>query len=249
LSRLELARNNLETYLNEYRFAEAAEEIYHTIWDDVADWYLESSKVAPNQAMLARVLETILKLAHPFVPFVTEAIWSTLEWEKTPLIRSAWPSQVDYNELAAAEFDQLKALVAEARFVAKELGGRQTLIYQQDSLIGDNAELVKRLAGLADVAHTDQPLGLRLAVPNREAWLQVDEKTLYEHQNKLEARLAECRDLVHKLQMRLGNKSYVENAPAEVVNQTRDQLNEQLELESRLQRELQVLSKDTPDLP
>lgn len=249
LSRLELARRNLETYLNEYRFAEAADEIYHTIWDDVADWYLESSKVAPNKALLARVLETVLKLAHPFVPFVTEAIWNTLEWEKTPLISSAWPEKIDYNELAAAEFEQLKALVIEARFVAKELGGKQTLIYEQDNLIGDNADLVKRLANLADVTHTDQASGLRLAVPNREAWLQVDEKTLYEHQNKLENRLAECRELVHKLQMRLDNKSYVDHAPTEVVNQTRDQLNEQLELEGRLQRELQVLSKDTPDQP
>src|SRR6202007_2799360 len=97
------------------------------------------------------------------------------------------------------------------------------------------------------VTHVDQPKGLRLAVPNREAWLQVDESTLYEHQTKLETRLAECRELVHRLQMRLDNKSYIDNAPAQVVNQTRDQLQEQLELEARLQRELQVMSDDVKD--
>lgn len=248
LWRLEEARKRLSKALDKYQFADAADAVYHTIWDDVADWYVESSKVAPNPSMMAYVLDTILKLAHPFTPFVTEAIWSTLEWEPTPLIQSAWPSEIKYNDIAAAEFEQLKALIAEARFVSAELGGKQKLLYQQDQLIADNQELIKRLANLSDVQYAEQASGLRLAVPNREAWLGVSEADLYEHQTKLEARLGEVRETVHRLQGRLNNDSYVKNAPEAVVNQTRDQLTEQLELEQRLQRELQVLDKDTPDL-
>ena len=249
LQRLDIARKRISKSLDEYKFADAADVVYHTIWDDVADWYIEASKVAPNPSMMAHVLETILKLAHPFTPFVTEAIWTTLDWDKTPLIQATWPGKMSFNSIAAGEFEQLKALVTEARFVASELpGAKQTLLYQQDQLIADNAELIKRLASLANVTYADQASGLRLAVPNREAWIAMTEETLYEHQSKLEARLAECRDQVHKLQLRLDNKSYVDHAPVAVVNQTRDQLAEQLELERRLQTELQVLSKDTPDL-
>ncbi len=246
LRQLDTARKTIEKQLEQYRFAEASDLVYHTVWDDVADWYLEASKATPNEPLLLYVLETCLKLAHPFAPFVTEAIWTTLQRSETPLIVTAWPEASEYNDIAAAEFEQLQTLVTEARFVARELpGGKQTLLYEHDALIGDNEALIASLAGLAAVTHVDQPSGLRLAVPNREAWLQIDADTLYEHQTKLEARLAETRDRVHKLQLRLDNEGYVRSAPAAIVNQTRDELNEQLELESRLQNELSVLSENS----
>ena len=245
LRQLDTARATIEKQLDQYRFAEASDLVYHTIWDDVADWYLEANKATPNEPLLLYVLETCLKLAHPFAPFVTEAIWTTLQRSETPLIVTAWPEKSEYNDIAAAEFEQLKTLVTEARFVARELpGGKQTLLYEHDTLISDNEVLIASLAGLKAVTHVEQPSGLRLAVPNREAWLQIDADALYEHQTKLEARLAETRERVHKLQLRLDNEGYVRSAPAAVVNQTRDELNEQLELESRLQNELSVLGNE-----
>lgn len=243
LSRLETARHTIEQQLDSCRFSEAADMVYHTIWDDVADWYLETSKANLNQPLLLFVLETCLKFAHPFAPFVSEAIWTTLQRSATPLIVTAWPKAIDYNEIAAAEFEQLKTLISEARFVARELpGGQQTLLYEHDSLIDENSVLIRQLVGLKEVKQVDQPTGLRLAVPNREAWLQVDAETLYEHQAKLETRLAETRERVHKLELRLDNDGYVRSAPVAVVNQTRDELEDQLALESRLQNELSVLS-------
>ncbi len=228
--------------IKEYRFAEALDVVYHTIWDDVADWYIEASKEETGQGMLAWVLDTCLRLAHPFAPFVTETIWATLKWEETLLIRSEWPKAAEYDEIAAAEFERIKDLVIETRFVAAELpGGNQTLLYEHDSLIADNANLIKRLAKLKDIHHVEQPQGLRLAVPNREAWLDVDNDTLYEHQSKLEMRLVETRAVISRLQSRLDNKSYITGAPAKIVSQTRDQLEEQLDLEKKLIRELDVL--------
>lgn len=242
ISRLEAARQTIEQQLADYRFAEAGEVVYHTIWDDVADWYLEASKLAPNPSVLAWVLETCLKLAHPFAPFVTEAIWTTLERHETLLIRQPWPTQTDCNDIAAAEFEQLRALVGEIRFVSTELpGGKQTLLFETDTLIGDNAELLARLARLEAVEHVDQPKGLRLAVPNREAWLKVTEEVLYEHQSKLEMRLAETRARINSLQARLANDRYVAQAPPRVVAETREELDEQLGLSKRLQGELEVL--------
>jgi len=242
LSRLDLARKQIDKLMSEYRFAEAADTVYHTIWHDLADWYLEASKDTPNASVLGWALETAMKLAHPFAPFVTETIWTTLDGERPLLIASPWPKKPEYDTIAAAEFEKMQELVLETRFVSGELpGGKQTLLFEHDSLIADNAALLQRLAGLAAVTRIDQPSGLRLAVPNREAWLQVDADTLYEHQSRLEARLAECKARIQQLEARLANENYVNQAPEKVVNETREQLEDQRQLETRLGRELEVL--------
>ena len=242
ISRLETARTTVENHLKGYRFAEASDIVYHTVWDDVADWYLEASKLDPNPSLLAWVLESCLTLAHPFAPFVTEAIWTTLERHDTLLIARPWPTKTSFDAIAAAEFEQLRALVAETRFVASELpGGKQTMLYETDTLIADNEALIMKLAKLAAVTHVTQPKGLRLAVPNREAWLEVTEDILYEHQSKLEVRLAEARTRINALQGRLSNARYVEQAPREIVEQTRQELEEQEGLFKRLSQELEVL--------
>jgi valyl-tRNA synthetase len=97
------------------------------------------------------------------------------------------------------------------------------------------------LAKLKDITHTDTPQGLRLAVPNREAWIAVSEEVLYQHQTKLEVRLAETRARINGLEGRLANKSYVDNAPAKIVEETRKELAEQQALLTRLIQELNVL--------
>lgn len=242
IERLEAARQTVESHIEAHRYAEAGETVYHAVWGDVADWYLEASKLAPNPSVLAWALETSLKLAHPFAPFVTETIWTTLERSRTPLILQAWPSAAAYNDIAAAEFEQVRALVTETRFVASELpGGKQTLLYEHDSLIADNEALIARLANLAAVTQIEQPKGLRLAVPNREAWLAVTEDVLYEHQSKLEVRLAETRQRIDTLQARLANPRYVDQAPRTVVEETQAELHEQETLFKRLRREFEVL--------
>ena len=230
--------------IEKYRFAEASETVYHAIWDDVADWYVEAGKKQENPQMLAWVLDTALRIAHPFAPFVTETIWQTLGWHEELLISSSWPKGIEYNEIAAAEFEQLQALVAEIRFVTTELPGNQkyALSYEQDTLIADNAELIQHLARLLEVAHVEQPKGLRLAASNREAWLDVDENTLYEHQTNQEVRLAEARKLEMTLSGRLDNPTYVEKAPERLVEESRAQLVETKALIERLTRELEVLS-------
>ena len=240
------AATTIADQIEKYRFAEASETVYHTVWDDVADWYIEASKKQDNPQMMAWVLDTVLRLTHPFAPFVTETIWQTLGWHSDSelLISSSWPTPIEYNDISAAEFEQLQKLVAEARFVVSELPGnaKYELLYQEDSLIEDNAELIQHLARLKSVTQADQAKGLRLAASNREAWLNVDENTLYEHQTNQEVRLAETHQLIKNLQGRLGNASYVDKAPAHLVEETRQQLAAAQELAERLARELDVLS-------
>ena len=237
----------VEQLLREYRFAEASEVVYHTMWSSLADWYVESSKQSLNRDMLAWALDTILRITHPFAPFVTETIWQTLPWYKegSMLIQASWPEALNYDDIAAAEFERLQALITEVRYVLNELpvGKRYSLLYHSDSLVADNADLIRRITKLESVTQTEQPKGLRLANSGREAWLDVDEDTLYEHQTNLEVRLSEAKQRVKALEARLANTRYVEAAPAELVEASRKDLDEIQKRVIRLEAELTVISQ------
>ncbi|MDB5161978.1 MAG: valS [Candidatus Saccharibacteria bacterium] len=243
IGELALAKESIERNLDNFRFSEASENMYHAVWDSVADWYIEASKDQENNDLLAWVLDTSLKLAHPFAPFVTETIWQTLPWHDSLLISEDWPELIEYNEIAAAEFGRVQDLVTEARFIITALPGNEKygLLYQTDSLIEDNKDLIKRLARLKEVTMVEQARGLRLANSGRDAWLDVSEATLNEHETNLEARLAVAHGDIKALEGRLGNKSYVEKAPAKLVEETKKQLEEKQALASRLANELTIL--------
>ena len=245
LRQLDEATEALDKQLRTYHFAEASETIYHTVWDDVADWYIESSKIEQNVDMNAYVLDTVLRLTHPFAPFLTETIWQALPWHDTILAGETMPVRKEYDDIAAAEFGRLKDLVSEARYVVSELPGnkRYGLLYMDDSLVADNADLIKKLAHATSVEHVEQARGLRLAASGRDAWLDIDDETLYEHQTNLEKRLAEERQHVRMLESRLANKNYAAKAPAALVEESRKALREKQELIVRLQNELQVVAK------
>ena len=245
LRQLDEATEALNKQLRTYHFAEASETIYHTVWDDVADWYIESSKIEQNVDMNAYVLDTVLRLTHPFAPFLTETIWQALPWHDTILAGETMPVRKEYDDIAAAEFGRLKDLVSEARYVVSELPGnkRYGLLYMDDSLVADNADLIKKLAHATSVEHVEQARGLRLAASGRDAWLDIDDETLYEHQTNLEKRLAEERQHVQMLESRLANKNYAAKAPAALVEESRKALREKQELIVRLQNELQVVAK------
>lgn len=235
--------SEIEKAIDGYRFAEASEIMYHAIWDDVADWYIESCKLQDNPDMLGWVLDTCLKISHPFAPFVSETIWQTLSWHDDLLITTRWPEPLNYDEIAAEEYAKLKELVSEARFVISSLPSSEKyiLIYKDDSLIEDYADLIKKLAKLKSVSSHEDPRGLRLAANGRQAWIDISAETLYEHQSNLETRLANIRQQITSLNARLSNENYIKKAPAKLVEETHNQLEEKRSIEEKLVKELEVL--------
>jgi len=91
------------------------------------------------------------------------------------------------------------------------------------------------------VEHTDVARGLRLAASGRDAWLDVSDETLYEHQTNLEKRLVAARNDAAKLEARLANERYTSQAPAHLVEESRQQLASKQALIERLVKELQVI--------
>lgn len=243
IDRLNTASKQIGNHIEQFRFAEAYELMYHTIWDDVADWYIESSKINNNSSVLGYVLETSLTLAHPFAPFATETIWQTLDWEKNLLITSIWPIKKSVDRAKVKDFENIQTVVAEIRFVAAGLPkAKQRLVYEKDTLLETHSELVRHLARLEDVLKVKKGSGLRLAVPSHDMWLDIDDKTLGRHKAALKTRLTAAQSQIKQLQARLENQGYVQNAPAHIVEQTKNQLATNKEVESRLKRELDSLA-------
>jgi valyl-tRNA synthetase len=226
LWRIQEASKNISDHLDKYRFAEAYEIIYHLVWDDFADWYIETSKHELNKSVLAYSLEAILKLTHPFAPFLTETIWQTLKWEKDSLlITSQWPKKLDIDKQRIKDFDTLKEVITEIRFVKGILGLSKKLkiVYGDDAFIKMHAGMIKSLVNLESVDISESPSGLRLN-SSKDCWLDLDEKTLKDFLDSLKKQLKDAEEVAGRLKGRLSNKAYVDNAPKNIVNQTQEQL-------------------------
>ncbi len=83
--------SRVSTSLDAYKFNEAAKQLYDFVWGDFCDWYIEASKVSPNIAMLDTVFGTILRLVHPFAPFITEELWRGMGYGSETVQFTEWP--------------------------------------------------------------------------------------------------------------------------------------------------------------
>ena len=92
------ANEEVKKLIENYRFAEAGDLLYDLIWNKYADWFLECQKLWKNIGLLQDSLEQILKMLHPFAPFVTETIWQNLSWTRGMLITSTWPELYTVDE-------------------------------------------------------------------------------------------------------------------------------------------------------
>ncbi len=240
-------KEEIEDDMAAYRFSEAVETLYSVIWDKYADWFIESQKMYKNVPLLKATLEMILKMLHPFAPFVTEAIWQSLSWTSGMLIVQEWPPRLVWDEISAENFERLMVVVSEIRRVVNELSGaskgkKWTVLYGDDALVDDNQVLVAKLAGVEAVISCEgQPRGLRLALANHEVYLDVPAEVVREYREKLEERVLAVGRELDALNARMMNPNYVDKAPAELVKQTRDGIREKEGLIERLKGELRVI--------
>ncbi|CAM5667441.1 valine--tRNA ligase [Mycolicibacterium aubagnense] len=113
MDRLEEVRVEVDSTLERYEFSRACEALYHFAWDEFCDWYLElakaqlfegGSRAEHTKAVLAAVLDTLLKLLHPVMPFVTEALWKSLTGGESVVI-AEWPQRIPRHHTAEAILD------------------------------------------------------------------------------------------------------------------------------------------------
>jgi len=226
LSKLQQSQDKVSYDLDAYRFSEAYDTLYHFIWDDLADWYIEASKAQPNKPLLAYLLEAVVTLAHPFAPFVTETIWQTLAWEQDSILASRTLAEVPgFDKKQARNFGEIQAIVTETRFILHALRvSGVTLYYTDESFLRDNAVTIKRLSHVQAVTEVTDGDGFYLTSTKYHCWLDIDKGAARAYLKELEGKRVAQAAAIKQLAARLANKSYVDNAPHDVVQQTKDQL-------------------------
>ncbi len=238
------ARKLLEKQMKEYRFSEAVETLYGLLWDEYADWFVESQKIYKNVPLLKRTLEAVLVLMHPFAPFVTEAIWQNLSWTEGMIITASWPERLKYDPISAEEFEKIMEVVTEVRSTLTAIpGGKKwPMLYGDDSLVDDNQVLIQYLTRVPLVTSCeDQPRGIRVALANREVYLDVPEDVVAKYASALEERILAVGRELDGLNARMMNPRYVDKAPAALVEETRRAIEEKTALIERLKLERQAI--------
>ncbi len=243
LSKLQHITAVVSVDLDEYRFGEAYEKLYHFVWDDFADWYIEASKFQPNLSVLRYALETTLTLMHPFAPFVTETIWQLLGWQNQPLIVSPWPSSVPSDQHLAAQFGTIQSLIKESRRVIKAMDLNKPVLLHDSPLIDAYEEIAMRLGSLSKVRKTSQGRGLRLSTEGFSAWLEVEPAKVKAYAKKLQTDREGQTTLIRRLEERLANHHYTQNAPPQLVQDTKDQLAAAKLLADKIELELTQINK------
>lgn len=228
LNRLESRSRLMAGYLENYRFDWAYTALYNYIWYELADWYIEANKKRTNPSVLSFALGSALKMAHPFAPFVSETIWQNLNWKPGSLLaQEPWPKKPEFNEQAAVEFDKVKDAAETVRRVAKVLEiSKPVLLYEDAQYIAKNTELIVSLGNLGNVAPAEQGSSQGLKLPGTEGKLRldVDKETAEKYIGKLQQQKNHKEEAIQRLEARLSNESYVNSAPAELVEETRQQL-------------------------
>lgn len=246
LTKLQRFQNDISDDLDNYRFSEAYDKLYHFVWNDFADWYIEASKAAPNKALLAHLLESILVLAHPFAPFVTETIWQTLSWEEDTILASTqFIAPVEADADKAADFDEIQKIVSEIRLISKALKVKGLTLYHTEvALLDENSSIIKHLGRLHGVTSVLEGKGLYLTNTKFTCWLDIDLATAQAYLKELDAKQGRQYEVINQLESRLSNSNYVDNAPKAVVQQTKDQLEEARELLRSIDQERIRFSKN-----
>lgn len=226
LAKLDQQLKAISSDIENFRFAESYDRLYHFVWDDFADWYVEASKVDPSKELLSYCLESILKMAHPFAPFVTETIWQTLAWNKGSILaKELWPKIITSDTRSAAKFEKVKSVVTEVRSIKNLLGDKDNISLTYTGELGEEqSAYISKLAKLSKVSQGEQ--GIKLLSSDRQLSfrLDIDKKTADKYTEKLTEKLDSEVKVISNLENRLQNESYIKQAPTELVNESRSQL-------------------------
>ena len=228
----------LDKAMAELRFDAAANTIYHFVWDQFCDWYIELVKGnfdAETKAVAGWVLDQILVMLHPFMPFVTEELWSKMgERGDYPLITARWPApNASVDAAAKAEVEWLIALIGNLRGAKAELGiapGARLTAYLADpsdatrAIVGRNGAAIDRLARLDAIHFEAAPAGALLQVGAGDAMLAIPLEGVIDiaaEKARLEKALAASQKEAKSLEGRLSNPKFVEKAKPEAVEKAR----------------------------
>jgi valyl-tRNA synthetase len=229
--------------LEGFRFNEAAETLYHFVWATFCDWYVELVKPllsgedeaakAETRASAAYVLGDILKMLHPFMPYITEALWREMGERGTVLALSRWPGAGIADAAAAEEINWLVELIAAVRSIRSEMSvpaaAKTPLVLvgadaKLAERLGRHAAAIERLARVEGLSVGDAPRGsAQIVAGGTTLALPLAGIVDFAAEGaRLEKEIARLADEVGRIDKKLANASFVARAPEEVVEAERE---------------------------
>jgi valyl-tRNA synthetase len=266
LSRLNKLIGNVQRLFDHYQYGEAGRQIRDFLWDEFADWYVENSKnalygddpaaQAQTRAVLLHALDNALRLLHPYMPFITEEIWSYLPDKRAdqPLIMARWCAVDEryLDETAEAHMDVLRDLIVKVRNVRAEYKVEPA---KRLSAIADGGSFMPILAAHGEMfsrlCNVERLEPLSGAAPDQAAIVVSGEVTLYlplaglvdlsAERERLTKELANLSAQIERTEKTLANEQFVSRAKPEVVAKERAKLAELRQAYAAVQERLAAL--------
>ncbi|NVJ87373.1 MAG: valine--tRNA ligase [Algoriphagus sp.] len=233
-NRFQQALAEINDHFEKFRISDALMATYKLVWDDFCSWYLEMIKPAYQQPIDQKTyeqtiefFERILKLLHPFMPFLSEEIWHQIQERKVEesLILASWPSQKSFDEKIIEEAAQVFEVVSQIRNLraSKGMSPKETLDLTINSknpdLYARFESVLTKLANLSSLSFADKvENAMSFVVKADECFVPMgDSINIEEEKANLQKELEYTRGFLATVMKKLSNERFVNNAPAQVV--------------------------------
>ena len=263
LSRLAFAAEEANRNLKDYRFNDAAGNIYHFVWHEFCDWYIEIVKPVLYQGSdddkvrvvncLIFVLQKVLKLLHPFIPFVTEEIWNEVFEKKESIMLSSYPMDMTRDIEAEEKMNHVIDAVAALRSIRGELNiqpsiraGIKTLSKDAEEILKMNVPAIMKLTRCSEInigEHVEQIKGSAVSVKeNMEIYVPIEGLLDIEAEIKrLQKELDKSDDSIAIINKKLLNEDFLKNAPKDVVEKEKNKFDDLIQKKTKIEENLRLL--------
>jgi valyl-tRNA synthetase len=264
-AKLKQANEELKDHFSKYRINDALMTVYKLFWDEFSQWYLEMVKPAykdgvqqpidrETYAATLRFFETLLKMLHPFMPFITEELWQAL-YDRKPgesimrdqLVLSVLPAE---EQQLLADFEQVKQVVSGVRTVRslKNIAPKQQLELQcvGQNRFADYNDVIMKMANLKSISVVEQkdPTASTFMVDTDELAVPLGDLIDVKAEiAKMEAQLAHLEGFLNGVQKKLSNERFVQHAPEAVVAMERKKQRDAEEKIAALKESIAALKK------
>ena len=262
LTRLNDVIKEVTINLNKYEIGLAAARLYDFVWSEFCDWYIEMSKTMLYSddkkqhnhaiAMLAYVLGEILKLLHPFIPFVTEEIYSKFAPKGSVLMVQSWPSYNKHRVFRKeeAQFEGLREIISSIRNLRNEMNVAPSkkinayVIAKDPKFIESASAYIQKLAGVNEVKLVEDRSGLGAkmsAIVTHDAEILVPLGELIDEdkeKERINQEIAQTMQIIQKTQGLLANAGFVSKAPQKLIDNEKDKLEKANEKLAKLKDKL-----------
>lgn len=240
-SRLQQSLDELSDHFEKFRISDALMTVYKLVWDDFCSWYLEMIKPAYQtpidaytKARTVSFFEDLLKILHPFMPFITEELWQQIGERKDgeALMLSIWPKSSSYDEQIVSEAQQIFEVISQIRNIRASKGlspkfPLQLYIHTENRRLYTRFdEIIKKLATISSI-HFDDPEGnaVSFVVKADEIYLPMEEEIDREQEREdLLKELEYTKGFLNSVSKKLTNEKFVSNAPEAVVEKEKKKM-------------------------